>query len=149
MIPIIIALVALSWFLVWAIRYVGVPTSISSLYYESKIRWTYTLVISGIGALMTFVAPYSLIHWAGVSLILGTAAPHFRDVFSLSKLIHFGLTGATALLAVWYVGGVWMGLGAVVLLAMAKLVENDLKTSVFWAEAFLFYGVFLALIFNF
>ena len=87
----IIALVALTWFLLWAYKHVGIPASISSLFYFSKTRWTYTMVISGIGVLMTLAEPESIIHYAGISLILGTAAPDYRNTNSLSKYFYFAL----------------------------------------------------------
>ena len=96
MIYTVITLVALSWFLLWAFRHEGIPESISSLFYRPKTQWTYTMVISGVGALMTLVAPTSILHYAGISLILGTAAPDYRDADSLSKYFHFGLTFITA-----------------------------------------------------
>ena len=96
MIYTVITLVALSGFLLWAYRHEGIPESISSLFYRPKTQWTYTMVISGVGALMTLVAPTSILHYAGISLILGTAAPDYRDADSLSKYFHFGLTFITA-----------------------------------------------------
>ena len=99
MIYTVIALVALTWFLLWAYKHEGIPESISSLFYRPKTQWTYTMVISGVGALMTLVAPESILHYAGISLILGTATPDYRDTDSLSKYFHFGLTFITAFLS--------------------------------------------------
>lgn len=89
MIYIVIALVALTWFLLWAYKHEGIPESISSLFYRPKTQWTYTMVISGVGVLMTLVAPKSILHYAGISLILGTAAQiiaiqtPFQNTFTL------------------------------------------------------------------
>ena len=66
------------------------------------------MVISGVGALMTLVAPESILHYAGISLILGTAAPDYRDTDSLSKYFHFGLTFIKAFLAWFAVGGIYL-----------------------------------------
>ena len=59
---------------------------------SGPIPWS-SLVL---GALMTLVAPESILHYAGISLILETAAPDYRDTDSLSKYFHFGLTFITA-----------------------------------------------------
>lgn len=91
----VIALVALTWLLLWAYKHEGIPESISSLFYRPKTHWTYTKVISGVGALMTLVVLESILHYAGISLILGNAAPDYRDTDSLSKYFHFGLTFIT------------------------------------------------------
>ena len=69
MIYTVIALVALTWFLFWAYKHEDIPESISSLFYRPKRQWTYTMVISGVGALMTLVAPESILHYAGISFI--------------------------------------------------------------------------------
>ena len=46
MIYTVISLVALTWFLLWAYKHVGISESISSLFYRPKTQWTYTMVIS-------------------------------------------------------------------------------------------------------
>jgi len=142
MTPTLISITTLTVFLYWAIKHVGIPTSISSLFYPAKTRWTYTIVIGGIGSLMTLVDPYSLIHYAGISLILGTAAPNFKHESSLSKPLHYGFTGLTALLAWTYIGGIWMGLAGVLLIGVAKLLDKRIANPVFWAEVILFYVTF-------
>ena len=146
MIPTVTSITALSIFLIWAIKYVGVPTSISNLFFPAKTRWTYTAVISGIGALMTFVEPYSLIHYAGICLVLGTAAPNFKHESSLSKPLHFGFTALTAILAVAYISTFWVGVGVTALLGVAKLLEKRIKNPVFWVEVLLFFGVFVGIL---
>ena len=147
MIYLILALLALSIFIVWAVAHIGVPTSISSTFYRGKTQKTYTMVITGIGVLMMLYLPNTLIQWAGVGLILGTAAPDFKHTSSLSKLFHFGFTGTTALLAWWYIGGLWFGFAGVGLLGLAKLSEHRLTINpVFWAELVLFYVTFFGLL---
>lgn len=146
MIATLISIITLISFLLWAVKYTGTPTSISSLFYSAKTRWTYTLVIGGIGVLMTLVDPYSLIHFAGISLVLGTAAPHFKDESSLSKPLHFGLTGLTVVLAITYSLNLWFGIIGLLLLGISKLLENRIKNSVFWTEVFLFGVVFLGVL---
>lgn len=139
----ILPALTLTLFLIWAIKHIGVPTSISSLFYYAKTQWTYTIVVSGIGGLMSFYEPHSLLHYAGFSLVLGTAAPHFKHSTSLSKIFHYGFTGLTALLAWTHVGGIWMGLAGVALIGSAKLSERKVKNPVFWAEVALFYVTFI------
>ena len=147
MIFLLFAILALSIFIVWAVAHIGVPTSISSTFYNGKTQKTYTLVISGIGVLMMLYLPQTLIQWAGVSLILGTAAPDFKHATSFSKLIHFLFTGATALLAWWHIGGMWMGFAGVGLLGLAKLGEKRLTINpVLWIELVLFYITFFGLL---
>ena len=146
MIPTLLSITALTIFLIWAIRHVGKPTSISSLFYPTTTRWTYTVVISGIGALMTLVDPHTLIHYAGISLVFGTAAPHFKHESSLSKPLHFGFTAITAILAIAYVTNFWMGITAAALLGASKLLERRIKNPVFWAELLLFYSVFILIL---
>lgn len=147
MIYLITAMLALSVFVFWVFVHTGLPSSISSTFYHNKTQKTYTQVISGIGVLMMLYLPDTLIQWAGVCLIFGTAAPDFKHTSSLSKQIHFGFTGATALLAWWYVGGIWFGVVGVVLLGLAKLSEKRLTIQpVFWAELILFYVTFFGLL---
>lgn len=147
MIYLITAIVALSVFVFWVFVHTGLPASISSTFYHPKTQKTYTLVISGIGVLMMLYLPDTLIQWAGVCLIFGTAAPDFKHTTSLSKLIHFGFTGATALLAWTYIGGIWMGITGVILLGLAKLSQKRLLIKpVFWVEVVLFYVTFITLL---
>ena len=146
MIPTLLSITALTIFLIWAIRHVGVPTSISSLFYPTKTRWTYTMVISGIGALMTGVDPHSYIHVAGVFLVLATAAPHFKHENSLSKQLHYSFTAMTAILAIAYLSSLWIGIGAAALLGVAKLLEKRIKNAVFWVEVLLFFSVLIGII---
>lgn len=147
MIYLLTAIVALSIFIYWAFVHIGLPSSISSTFYESKTQKTYTMVITGIGVLMMLYLPDTLIQWAGVSLIMGTAAPDFNHATSLSKLLHFGFTGTTALLAWWYIGGLWFGIAGLALLGLAKLSEKRLTIQpVFWAEVILFYVTFFGLL---
>ena len=146
MIPVIISTLALTAFLWWAIKHVGVPTSISSLFYVNKTQWTYTMVIGGIGALMTLVDAYSLIHYAGISLVLGTAAPHFKDENSLSKPLHYGFTALAVIFSIAYFTNFWIGLIAAAFLGGSKLLEKKIPNPVFWMELLFFYGVFLAIL---
>ena len=148
MIPTLLSITALTIFLIWAVMHVGTPTSISSLFYPTKTRWTYTATISGIGALMTLVEPYSLMHYAGIALVLGTAAPHFKDKNSLSKPLHFGFTAITAILAVAYVTNFWLGITAAALLGASKLLEKKISNPVLKAEILLFYAVFILILFQ-
>ena len=149
MIHLLIAVVALTWYLIWMNKHIGIPTSISSTFYENKTRWTYTMVIAGIGGLMSFVDPGSLLHYAGFSLILGTAAPDFKHESSMSKLFHFAFTGATAILGWAYLGGWWLGLAGGVLIGGSKLIEAKFPKAVFWAELVLFYSVLIGALLRF
>lgn len=147
MIYLTLAILALSIFVYWAVKHIGLPSSISSTFYRAKTQKTYTMVITGIGVLMMLYLPDTLIQWAGVSLILGTAAPDFKHTSSLSKLLHFGFTGTTALLAWWYVAGMWFGFAGLALLGVAKLSEKRLTIQpVFLAELILFYVTFFGLL---
>ncbi len=141
MIYLITALIAITWFSYWTYKHVGIPTSHSSTYYFNKIKWTYTMVIGGIGVLMLMGFPDTLLGYAGASLILGTHAPDFRDKGSLSVYLHFGLTAITAILGFAYIGGWWMGLAGGVLIGASKLLEGKKPewNPVYWAEQILFY----------
>lgn len=149
MIYLITSATALTIFLVWMYKNIGIPQSISATFYDSKTRWTYTAVVSGIGALMIFIDHGSLLSFAGLSLVLGTAAPDFKDTASLSMQLHYGLTATTAVLAGVYLFGLW-GLLAGVVLGVSTLIDNKIPKAVFWAEILLFYtaftGVFLKLL---
>ena len=146
MTPILLSITALTIFLIWGIVHEGLLPSISEFFYRAKTRWAYTMVIGGIGVLMTFAVPGTLIHYAGASLALGTLAPHFKDKSSLSTPLHFGFTVITAVLAETYVYNLWVGFGALVLLGLAKLLEKHIKNAVFWVEILLFYSVFIGII---
>ncbi len=141
MIYLLIAIIALTWFSYWTYKHIGIPTSHSSTYYHDKTSYTYLLVIGGIGVLMSFVEPHSLLHYAGASLCLGTLAPAFRSETSVSKLIHFGLTALTAILGFAYIGGWWMGLAGGILIGASKLIESKKPQwkPVWVAEQILFY----------
>ena len=142
-----IAIAGLSWFLYWAYKHEGIPDSISSLFYRPKIQWTYTMVISGIGVLMTLTAPQTIIHYAGLSLILGTAAPDYRDPDSLSKYFHFGLTFITAFLAWFAIGGIWLACAGASMILVAFLSRNKIKGLMYFVELILFYVTLIALLF--
>ena len=143
----IITLVALTWFLLWAFKHVGIPQSISSLFYHPKTQWTYTMVISGVGALMTLVAPTSILHYAGISLILGTAAPDYRDTDSLSKYFHFGLTFITAFLAWFAVGGIYLACTGAGMILVAFFSRNRVHGLTYFVELILFYVTLISLLF--
>ena len=143
----IITLVALTWFLLWAFKHVGIPQSISSLFYHPKTQWTYTMVISGVGALMTLVAPTSILHYAGISLILGTAAPDYRDTDSLSKYFHFGLTFIAAFLAWFAVGGIYLACTGAGMILVAFFSRNPVHGLTYFVELILFYVTLISLLF--
>ena len=147
MIYTVITLVALSGFLLWAYRHEGIPESISSLFYRPKTQWTYTMVISGVGALMTLVAPTSILHYAGISLILGTAAPDYRDADSLSKYFHFGLTFITAFLAWFAVGGVYLACTGAAMILVAFFSRNRIHGLTYFVELILFYVTLISLLY--
>ena len=144
----IIALVALTWFLLWAYKHVGIPESISSLFYRPKTQWTYTMVISGVGALMTLVAPESILHYAGISLILGTAAPDYRNTSSLSKYFHFGLTFITAFLACFAVGGIYLACTGAAMILIAFFSRNRIHGLTYFVELILFYVTLISLLYK-
>lgn len=145
MIYTVIALVALTWFLFWAYKHEDIPESISSLFYRPKTQWTYTMVISGVGALMTLVAPESILHYAGISLILGTAAPDYRDTDSLSKYFHFGLTFITAFLAWFAVGGIYLACTGAGMILVAFFSRNRVHGLTYFVELILFYVTLISL----
>ena len=137
-------------FTLWAIAYVGVPTSYSNLYYIPKTKYTYTMVMPMIGLTMIFTQQDLFLQAAGAALILGTAAPDYEHDSSFSVWLHFGFTVCAAFAAWWSVGGVWMAVSAIVMLGVAKLLSSQpaAKNAVFWAEVVLFAVVFFDLIFN-
>ena len=145
MIYTVIALVALRWFLLWAYKHVGISESISSLFYRPKTQWTYTMVISGVGALMTLVTPESILHYAGISLILGTAAPDFRDTDSLSKYFHFDLTFITAFLAWFALGGIYLACAGAGMILVAFFSRNWAYGLTYFVELILFYVTLISL----
>lgn len=147
MIPTLLSFITLNIFLSWAVRHEGIPPSISSLFYKAKTRWTYTMVLAVIGLLMMQVDVGGAIYYAGMTLVLGTAAPDFDHRASLSRWLHFGFTAATVVLAVAYISNLWLGFVAVGMLGVAKLTK--LKTAVFWVEVLLFYTVLIGIVVKF
>ena len=145
MIYTVITLVALSGFLLWAYRHEGIPESISSLFYRPKTQWTYTMFISGVGALMTLVAPTSILHYAGISLILGTAAPDYRDADFFSKYFHFGLTFITAYLVWFAVGGIYLACTGDVMILVAFFSRNWVHGLTYFVELIIFYVTLISL----
>lgn len=144
---IIIALVALTWFLFWAYKHVGIPESISSLFYRAETQWTYTMVISGIGVLMTLAEPESIIHFAGISLILGTAAPDYRNTDTLSKYFHFGLTFITAVLAWLSVGGIYLACAGAAMILVAFFSRDRIHGLIYFVELILLYVTLISLLY--
>lgn len=143
----IIALVALTWFLLWAYKHEGIPESISSLFYRTKTQWTYTMVISGIGVLMTLAEPKTMIHYTGISLILGTAAPDYRNTNTLSKYFHFGLTFITAVLAWLSVGGIYLACAGAAMILVAFFSRNRIHGLTYFVELILFYVTLISLLY--
>ena len=145
MIYTVIALVVLTWILLWAYKHEGIPESISSLFYLPKTQWTYTMVITGVGALMTLVSPESILHYAGISLILGTAAPDYRDTDSLTKYFHFGLTFITAFLAWFEVGGIYLACAGAGMILVAFFSRNWVHGLTYFVELILSYVTLISL----
>ena len=145
MIYTVIALVALTWFLEWAYYHGGIPESICSLFYRPKTQWTYNMVISGVWALMTLVAPESILHYAGISLILGTASPDYRNTDSLSKYFHFGLTFITAFLAWFALGGIYLACAGAGMILVAFFSRNRVHGLTYFVELILFYVTLISL----
>lgn len=145
MIYTVIALVVLTWFLLWAYKHEGIPESISSLFYLPKTQWTYTMVITGVGALMTLVSPEFILHYAGISLILGTAAPDYRDTDSLTKYFHFGLTFITAFLAWFEVGGIYLACAGAGMILVAFFSRNRVHGLTYFVELILSYVTLISL----
>lgn len=143
----IIVLVALTWFLLWAYKHEGVPESISSLFYRTKTQWTYTTVISGIGVLMTLVEPKTMIHYTGISLILGTAAPDYQNTNTLSKYFHFDLTFITAFLAWLSVGGIYLAFAGAAMILVAFFSRNRIHGLTYFVELILFYVTLISLLY--
>lgn len=141
----VIALVALTWLLLWAYKHEGIPESISSLFYRPKTQWTYTMVISGVGALMTLVVLESILHYVRISLILGNGAPDYSDTDSLSKYFHFGLTFITAFLAWFAVEGIYFSCAVAGMILVAFLSRNRLHGLIYFVELILFYVTLISL----
>ena len=137
-------------FTLWAIAYVGVPASYSALYYHAKTKYTYTLAMPMLALAIIFTQTDPFLQAAGAALILGTAAPNYEHRTSLSLYLHYGFTAASAALAWWSIGGLWMAIAAVLMLRIAKLLASQpaAKNAIFWMEVIFFTVVFWHLIFN-
>ena len=103
------------------------------------------MVISGVGALMTLVSPEFILHYAGISLILGTAAPDYRDTDSLTKYFHFGLTFITAFLAWFEVGGIYLACAGAGMILVAFFSRNRVHGLTYFVELILSYVTLISL----
>ena len=101
--------------------------------------------LSGVWALMTLVTPESILHYAGISLILGTAAPDYRDTDSLSKYFHFGLTFITAFLAWFALGGIYLACAGAGMILVAFFSRNRVHGLTYFVELILFYVTLISL----
>ena len=101
--------------------------------------------LSGVWALMTLVTPESILHYAGISLNLGTAAPDYRDTDSLSKYFHFGLTFITAFLAWFALGGIYLAYAGAGMILVAFFSRNRVHGLTYFVELILFYVTLISL----
>ena len=127
---IIVQLLMFIWFIIHAIKHVGVLPSISDHFYHPRVSKAFKAAMWVIGSLFTIQGD-TLLHYAGLFLI---GVPIFGDFKSrwtqayhyLSALGFFVLAGLAA--------GIWVAVSSFLIVAAGFLLSDKINNSLYYAE---------------